>query len=1172
MSPQIFYDPQRKRWKRLRRILDVTAVISTVVLAMFFLNVLRRQALPELLLPQPKRNYKALHENTGPIKGKGTRPARRHTNRKPSDIPLNTGEGVRAAYYVQDDPASYSSLKEHVRQIDLLFPEWLFVSVPDGKLRGVTLDNRPFDVVDSRGAHDVDQQGKVKRVIQDAKEDTEIFPLMSNYSTAKQNFDDGIGEVLKDPVRRNALLDQTDQFLQAFPVYRGISLDFEEVQDDAEDGYQAFIGGLYSRLHARKLKLYVNTGVSASDDELKFLAANSDAILLMNYDQHETESEPGPIAGQDWFIANLQRVMKLVPKEKIICALGNYGYDWTMSIPKDKRKKPKVLGVDVLNVQDVWQLAADADADITLEDNNLNAHFAYDDEDSKVRHQVWFLDGVTALNQLRGARDLGLQTFALWRLGSEDRSIWAVWDKPSSKDSPKALSMVQPGHGVDTEGEGDIIRIIGRPSSGSRTVEMETPESDLTNLDRRLIVDEHMDVYPHSYTVEQYGYHEKKVAISFDDGPDPKWTPKILDILKSKNVKGSFMMIGAQAEENVGLMKRVVHEGHEIGNHTFTHPDISEISPRQLYLELNLTERLFASKLGIQPLYFRPPYSIDQEPDTDDQAEPADRIQGYGYTIVGDKIDTSDWDEHPRKTAQEISESVLAQLAVMKDKPQFRGSIILLHDGGGDRQTTIEALPVLIDTLRSKGYEIVPVSNLMGKTTAEVMPPLSEPEKWQARIDSIAFFFFAFFGHFVVWVFFVGDVLMSARLVLVGVFALIDRLRTRKYPDTSNFLPRVAVLIPSYNEEKVIVRTIRSVLNSDYPNLRVIVIDDGSRDRTFEVAREAYPEEIAQGKLTVLRKPNAGKAEALNFALNNLEEDFYVGIDADTVIATDAVSKLVPHFIDPTVGAVAGNAKVGNRVNLWTRWQALEYITSQNFERRALDLFNVVTVVPGAIGAWRTAAVLKGGCYPVNTVAEDADLTMNLLEQGYKVIYEDRSLAFTEAPISANGLMRQRFRWSFGTLQAIFKHRRAFLRHRAMGLFALPNILIFQMLLPLVSPFIDLMFVAGCLHFAVDRYFHPAAASASSFEKLLVYFLTFLVIDFVTSSLAFSLERRHPANKGDGWLLFHIWLQRFAYRQLFSLVLFKTLKRAIDGRPFNWDKLERTAKMSEQTEKITAGS
>ncbi|HVJ07158.1 MAG TPA: glycosyltransferase [Acidisarcina sp.] len=1173
MNRQIFYDPERKRWKRLRRILDITAVVSTLVLGAFFLSVVRRQALPELLLPQQKRNYKALRE-TVQLKNRGARPSRRRTNRKPSEIPLNTGEGLRAAYYVQDDPASYASLKEHVHQIDLLFPEWLFVSLPSGKLQGVTLDNRPYNIVDSRGVHDVDQQGNVKRVIAEAKEDTEIFPLMSNYNIAKQNFDGAIGDILKDAGRRQSLLDDTMKFLSAFPAYRGISLDLEEVPDDAEDGYQAFIGDLYSQLHAKNLRLYVNTGVGASDDELKFLAANSDAILLMNYDEHEMESEPGPVAGQEWFTANLQRVLKLVPKQRIICALGNYGYDWSMSIPKDKKTKPKVLNVDVLNVQDAWQLAADADADITLEDNNLNAHFAYDDEDSKVRHQVWFLDGVTTLNELRAARDLGLQTFALWRLGSEDRSLWAVWDKPSSISSIKALTVVPPGHGVDTEGDGDIIRIVRRPSPGTRTIEMETPDSTVTNdhQDRRLIVDEHMDVYPHSYTVQQYGYQSKKVAITFDDGPDPKWTPKILDILKRENVKGAFMMIGAQAEENVGLIKRIVREGHEIGNHTFTHPDISEISQRQLYLELNLTERLFASKLGVQPLYFRPPYSIDQEPDTDDQAEPADRIQSYGYTIVGDKIDTSDWDEHPRKTPEEITTSVLNQLALMQTKPQFRGSIILMHDGGGDRSSTIAALPVLIDALRAKGYEIVPVSNLMGKTTAQVMPPLSQSEKWQARVDSVAFFFFAFFSHFVVWVFFVGDVLMSARLVLVGIFALIDRFRTRRYPDTSHFHPRVAVLIPAYNEEKVIVRTIRSVLNSDYPNLRVIVIDDGSKDRTYDTAREAYAKEIAEGKVTVLLKQNAGKAEALNFALNTLQEEFYVGIDADTVIAQDAISKLMPHFIDPEVGAVAGNAKVGNRVNLWTRWQALEYITSQNFERRALDLFDVVTVVPGAIGAWRTAAVLQGGCYPVNTVAEDADLTMNLLEQGYKVIYEDQALAFTEAPVSANGLMRQRFRWSFGTLQAIFKHRRAFLRHRAMGLFALPNILIFQMLLPLVSPFIDLMFVAGCIHFVVDHYFHPAAASAASFQKLVLYFLTFLVIDFITSSLAFSLERRHPASKGDGWLLFHIWLQRFAYRQLFSVVLFKTLKRAIDGRPFAWDKLERTAKMSQQTEKITAGS
>src|SRR6202034_2512450 len=205
------------------------------------------------------------------------------------------------------------------------------------------------------------------------------------------------------------------------------------------------------------------------------------------------------------------------------------------------------------------------------------------------------------------------------------------------------------------------------------------------------------------------------------------------------------------------------------------------------------------------------------------------------------------------------------------------------------------------------------------------------------RADSVAFSILSLFGHFIVTVFFVGDVLMSARLILVGILAIIDRLRKHRDP-TPGFAPPIAVLVPAYNEETVIVRTVRSVLNSSYKNLHVVVIDDGSSDRTAEVAREAYGPEITAGKVAVLSKPNGGKGAALKFSVDHLSEEIYVGIDADTVIAQDAIAMLIPHFEDPLVGAVAGNAKVGNRVNLWTRWQALEYITSQNFERRALDL------------------------------------------------------------------------------------------------------------------------------------------------------------------------------------------------------------------------------------------
>jgi cellulose synthase/poly-beta-1,6-N-acetylglucosamine synthase-like glycosyltransferase/peptidoglycan/xylan/chitin deacetylase (PgdA/CDA1 family)/spore germination protein YaaH len=1170
---QIFFDPQRKRWKRLRRILDAIAVVTTLVVAGFIFNTLRGQRLPELFLQAPKHNYKAISDRTPLLHGKGgPTPARRKTTRKPSEIPLNTSEGLRAAYYVPDDATSYSSFKEHVHQIDMLFPQWLHAYPPDGTLMAVSGDNtiREYPVIDGNTVHDPDDLNKIKNVIVATKEDTEIFPHLNNYNAKTGIWDAGIGQVLADDEKRAHLREQLMRFFTALPVYRGLSLDFENLDDSSMPAYLAFIQELYAEMHPRNLRLYVNVAAATEDQYLKQMAPNVDGIILMNYDQHEVESEPGPVAAQDWFVANLARVLKVVPKEKLICAIGNYGYDWTMSIPdpEDRRHpKPKVLDTeDLQHVSEAWQRAADADADLDLDYNSLNPHFEYIDEDNNQRHVVWFLDAVTALNQMRAARALGLRTFALWRLGEEDASLWNIWDKPSSPDSLHALGAVQPGHDIDTEGDGEIIRITGLPKNGKRTVEVDTDEPDPR---KKLIIDEHMDVYPTTYTVQQYGYHPNKVALSFDDGPDPKWTPKILDILKAKGAHATFMLIGDEAQQNIGLMQRIVHEGHEIGNHTYSHPDISEISPRQLDLEVDLTNRLFASKLGVQPLYFRPPYDIDEEPDTDDQAAPVYRIQENGLTTIGNKIDTDDWDERVRKTPAEIAQLVLNQLTRMKTRPQFKGSIILLHDGGGDRSVTVAALPVLIDTLRAHGYSIVQVSELMGKTTADVMPRLTFWQRVRALPDSVAFSALSIIFNFIVMVFFLGDILMSARLILVGILAVIDRLRRPHREASPGFHPRVAVLIPSYNEEKVIVRTIRSVLNSDYDNLHVIVIDDGSKDRTAEVAREAYAEEIRAGRVQVLVKPNGGKAAALNYALDRVEEDIYVGIDADTVIAPDAISKLIPHFEDAEIGAVAGNAKVGNRVNLWTRWQALEYITSQNFERRALNLFNVVTVVPGAIGAWRTEAVKKAGGYPVNTVAEDADLTMSLLEQRLKVVYEDRSLAFTEAPIDAKGLMRQRFRWSFGILQAVWKHRAAFVRNKAMGLFALPNILIFQMLLPLVSPFIDIMFLYSILHYFIDLHYHPEAASAANFQKLLAYFLAFLVIDFITSAVAFSLERRHPANKGDGWLLFHIWLQRFSYRQLFSVVLFKTLKRAIDGKPFNWDKLERTAKMSRQTEALT---
>jgi peptidoglycan-N-acetylglucosamine deacetylase len=1134
-------------------LLNAAGLLITGLVVFFIFTVLfQSETLKPLLLPAQKRNWKAIKEaetrrNQTSVKG-----THRKTKASPSEVVLNADEGIRAAYYVTWDATSFVALKEYYPQIDLLFPEWLHTITPDGTLQGLNPTNQLVPVVQNGKARSVDD--KVMPFLKSEKASVEVFPLINNFDPIRQVWLTNVGDFLTDPAARQSFRDQVLVFL-ASDRFKGAAIDFEEIPLQAQPGFRALIRELGQDLHSRRMKLYVNVPVADKDYDYADLAANSDGLVIMNYDQHQVTSLPGPVAAQDWFTANLQQAVKDIPRDKIICGIGNYGYDWAL---KGKGKRQHVLSVETNNVQEAWLHSQESDSPVDFHSDSLNPHFGYV-EDNGVEHQVWYLDAVTAFNQMRAARRLGIRTFALWRLGSEDRSLWAIWDSPSEAGAEQKLKTIPAGQDVDREGYGEVLYVEQGPSPGSREVTLDP--------DTHLIVSQKMVTLPAPYKLSQNGAQPGKVAITFDDGPDPTYTPRILDILKQEQAPATFFLIGMQAQKYPGLARRIYDEGHTIGNHTFTHPDISDLSPRYMKtVELNLTEMLFVSKLGVKPLFFRPPYSIDQEPDVGEQVVPLETVQAFGYTTIGSKIDPDDWQKG--RTADQIVSEVLRQAQTEATRgcetrpPLYCGNIILLHDGGGDRKATIQALPLIIEGLRQHGFQIVAVEQLIGKTRDQVMIPLARNEIWAARLNDATFTLLNWLAAFVVFVFFVGDILMSGRLVGIGGLATLDRLRNQGPPLAPDFKPPVTVIIPAYNEEKVIAQTVRSVLASDYPSLRTIVVDDGSPDATADVVRKEFGFEIAQGRVLLLSKSNGGKASALNFGLEHTDDEVYVGMDADTVIAPSAVSLLVAHFADPKVGAVAGNAKVGNRVNLWTRWQALEYITSQNFERRALNVFGSVSVVPGAIGAWRTAAVRAAGSYPTDTVAEDADLTMALLENGWRVVNEDRALAFTEAPTTARGLMRQRFRWSFGILQAVWKHGGAMRKRSRLGWIALPNIIVFQILLPLVSPFIDVMFAFGALQYLAERYFHPESANTGNFERLAFFFVIFLAIDFVASSLAFLLERRERGQGEDFQLLLHLWLQRFSYRQLFSAVLLKTVKRAIDGKPFAWDKLERTAEVA----------
>src|SRR5438270_902882 len=706
MAKSVFYDPERKRWGRLRILFSVLgAIISGLVLFFIITVFVEADPLPRLSMPEQKRNLRSLkeREHRRRPQAKGTH---RKTNAPPSQVVLNTDEGIRAAYYVTWDAASFVSLKEYYPQIDILFPEWLHVLTPDGQLQGFDSVNHAFRVVENGAVHSTDD--RVMPFLRAENADVEVFPLINNFEPVSKQWLTNIGDFLNDPAARQNFRTQLLLFL-ASDRFKGAALDFEEIPLKAQPGFLALVEELGRDLHARGLRLYVNVPVSDRDYDYNRLAAASDGMVIMNYDQHQTTSSPGPVAAQDWFTANLKQALKDIPKTKIICAIGSYGYDWGVSA-----KTRRVVNVDTNNVQEAWLNASESSSEIELDPDSLNPHFAYE-EDNGVRHQVWYLDAVTAMNQMRSARDVGIRTFALWRLGSEDRSLWKIWDNPSEAGAETKLKTVPSGEDVDREGYGEILIIQHQPSPGERELTLD-PES-------KFVTSEKMAVLPQPYEIRQYGWKEKEIALTFDDGPDPTYTPKILDILKQENAQATFFLIGLQTQKFPGLARRIYDEGHGIGNHTFTHPDISDVS--QWYMkrvELQLTEKLFASTLGVKPQYFRPPYSIDQEPDVADQVRPLELVQSEGYTTVGSKIDPNDW--RKGETADAIVAAVMSQAESAATRgcetraPVYCGNIVLLHDGGGDRTATIKALPAIIEGLRARGFKIVSVEELLGKTRA----------------------------------------------------------------------------------------------------------------------------------------------------------------------------------------------------------------------------------------------------------------------------------------------------------------------------------------------------------------------------------------------------------------------------------------------------------------------
>jgi cellulose synthase/poly-beta-1,6-N-acetylglucosamine synthase-like glycosyltransferase len=450
----------------------------------------------------------------------------------------------------------------------------------------------------------------------------------------------------------------------------------------------------------------------------------------------------------------------------------------------------------------------------------------------------------------------------------------------------------------------------------------------------------------------------------------------------------------------------------------------------------------------------------------------------------------------------------------------------------------------------------------------DVAMPLLPRSSLALRLAELAVFgSFGLVEWALFWVFLVAMVLGIARLVIVLALAAIQRVRSHRHsmrldaaaaaghPSVGHgYAPPVSIIVPAYKEEKVIIKTITSLLSQEYRGtIEIVVVDDGSPDDTYDIAMEAYG---SNPQVSVYTKPNGGKASALNYGIERARGDIVIGLDADTVFTTRTVAELVAPLADPRVGAVAGNAKVGNRINIVTQWQAVEYVTSQNTDRRAFSLLDCITVVPGAVGAWRKALVLEAGGFSDDTLAEDQDLTLEIRRRGHSIAYADEAIAYTEAPDTLRGLAKQRFRWSFGTLQCMWKHRDALFRPRygTLGFIAMPNVWIFQLLFAALSPIADLMFVWSLLSIGLARMQHGDTFALLNLEKVLTFYAVFLFVDWLAAMVAFLMEPRE--DKRLTWLIV---IQRFAYRQVMYWVVLRSFAAALRGRVVGWGSLERKA-------------
>ncbi len=1101
----VFYDEKNIRWKILVFfVLVITSFIiviyTNLVKSIQNVNAVTKNVNDSAVSPAPT----AIANKTASLTNYGYANAVTPPITKPSNENIN-----KFTFYVNWDEDSFNSLKRNLNLIDTLIPEWVYLADTNGTI----------------GFYNLQQQTTVSNYVKSNNANTKIIPLVSNYNQNSDEFNMTIlTSILTNAAPRETLINNLLNYVKS-NNYAGINIDFEDIPPETQNYYVLFMQELAGKFKEAGLITIQDLPVNNVDYNYSVLGQLSDYIILMFYDYSWGTGVAGAISPQEWFTTTLNSFTNVIPANKLWVAAGAYGYDWNLST-----KAP----AESLTFEETMSRLEKYHAQIETDPLTLNPHFKYMAENMS-EHEIWYLDSVTFYNQFLAANQFNIGGFGFWRLGSEDSNVWTVYNNRTDLNNIKdKLATVTTDLSIISDGAGEILKVETGQNPGRR---------DLTlDENTKFIIGQQILEYATPYEVKRWdAVNPKFVALTFDDGPDPLYTPKILKVLKDNQITGTFFIIGSQANLHPEIVKTMYDNGNEIGNHTFSHPNISSMTPEQVQFETNATQKLIESITGRSTKLFRPPFGEDSEPKTSQEMKSLILIGDMDYYTVSMNIDPHDWG---MPSAEQITNRIINQVNSGK------GNIILLHDGGGNRSQTLEALPTVIQNLKSAGYEFVNISTLMGLTKDEVMPVVHRSQNNPILLNDLGFYMVTAASFIVRNLFWLGIILGVSRMLIILILAVIQKIKTANISYSKQYKPSVSIIVPAWNEGKVVINTVNALLQSDYPINDIIVVDDGSKDNTYTITKNTFKN---NPKVKVFRKQNEGKSSALNFGIKASTSEIVIIQDADSLFEPDAVSKLVRHFKDKRVAAVAGNIKVGNRINPITKLQALEYAISQNLDRRAFHVLNAITVVPGAIGAWRREVVLKAGGFYSDTLAEDAEITFRVLQMKYRIVYEEDAIAYTEAPDTISVFLKQRFRWMFGMTQTTWKHINLLfsVKNPSMGFVMLPNMIIFQILFPAISPLLD-VFTLASIGLAYWQKSIHVDVSFDTFYNILAFYIFYTVLDVFTIFAAFMLEKRESK-----LMLIYIPLQRIFYRYLMYIVSIKSVFTILKGPYVRWELKDR---------------